>query len=125
MRNELTSVNDEIISTLITLKAMNLKISLISNADVIDKKHWFESPLAQYFDIVIFSCDVGLLKPDARIYEYAINKLNIKPSECIFVVDGGSNELAGAKEVGMKTVFSEFLHKKDAEKRKYILKSAD
>ncbi len=62
MRNALISVKDEIINTLIILKDMNLKIGLISNADIIDKKYWNESPLAQYFDVVIFSCDVGLLK---------------------------------------------------------------
>jgi len=34
-----------------------------------------------------------------------VDALGRKPGECFFVGDGGSNELIGAKEVGMKTVF--------------------
>ena len=43
-------------------------------------------------------------KPDACIYEEALRRLGIMPDECIFVGDGGSRELEGAKSAGIKAV---------------------
>ena len=48
------------------------------------------------------SCDVKLKKPDIRIYELCAGKLNVKPEECLYVGDGGSNELSAAITAGMK-----------------------
>ena len=39
--------------------------------------------------------------------------------------DGGSNELFGAKQAKMKTVFTEYLERKDDFQRKIILQNAD
>jgi len=125
MKAALENVSIEIIDTLKCLKDKDIKIGLISNADVIDCKHWNQSRLSTYFDDAIFSCNVGMLKPDKRIYELAMNHLNVLPSECMFVGDGGSNELYGAKAVGMKTIFTEALEVKTDEKRSSIMEQAD
>lgn len=69
--------------------------------------------------------NVGLLKPDERIYELAMQHLNVLPKECLYVGDGGSQELYGAKSVGMKTVFTEALEMKSDEKRSSIMENAD
>ena len=47
------------------------------------------------------------------------------PAESIFVGDGGSNELYGAKTAGMTTVLTEFLIVKDRQTKEKIAKSAD
>ena len=125
MKAAIDNVDDDIIFTLRELRKRNIKICLISNADVIDCKHWNESVLSTYFDESIFSCDVGILKPDVNIYNLAMNQMGVKASESIFVGDGGSNEIFGAKQAGMLTVFSEYLEKKDKNKRKNILPYAD
>ena len=125
MKNALQSVSEEILDVLQKLKAMDIKLGLISNADVIDCKYWNQSPLCQYFNDAVFSCRVGLLKPDRQIYELAMQRLNVAPRQCLFIGDGGSNELCGAKSAGMKTVFSEMLETKTHEQRKNILKNAD
>ena len=125
MKSALQNVSTDIINTLKSLKNKNIKLGLISNADIIDCKHWNQSQLSSLFDDVIFSCNVGMLKPDRRIYELAMNRLNVLPSECMFVGDGGSNELYGAKSVGMKTVFTEALEVKTDEKRTSIMEYAD
>lgn len=125
MRQALLNVPDEILQTLECLKRGDIKIGLISNADRIDCKYWGESELAPYFDITIFSCDAGLLKPDPRIYQMAMDKLMVNPADSVFVGDGGSEELAGAKRAGMRTIFSEFLDIKTDERRKEILQWAD
>lgn len=125
MKSALQNVSIDIIDTLKSLKDKNIKLGLISNADVIDCKYWNQSQLSALFDDAIFSCNIGMLKPDRRIYELAMNRLNVLPSECMFVGDGGSNELYGAKSVGMKTVFTEALEIKTGEKRISIMGYAD
>lgn len=125
MKNALKMISKEILDTLEKLKLKDIKLGLISNADCIDCKYWNQSPLFEYFNDFIFSCNVGLLKPDKRIYELAMQRLNVSPEQCLFVGDGGSNELCGAKSAGMGTVFSEMLETKSAEQRKDIIKYAD
>ena len=125
MKTALQNVSPKILSALKELRSKGIKICLISNADVIDSKYWNESPLSEFFDEAIFSCDVGLLKPDKRIYELAMEKMNCEPDQCMFVGDGGSSELNGAKSVGMKTVFTEMLDKKVPKQRERIMKDAD
>ena len=62
---------------------------------------WDDTPLGGKFDASVFSCDVGVSKPDSRIYEIACERLGVEPSECLFVGDGANDELPGAERVGM------------------------
>ncbi|WP_147737771.1 MULTISPECIES: HAD family hydrolase [Blautia] len=99
----LVQVDDNICQTLLELKKYT-KLCLISNADILDKSCWECSPLKDIFDYAIFSCDIGMMKPNPTIYRYACTKMDVKPSEAIYVGDGGDNELLGAKAIGMYTV---------------------
>lgn len=87
-----------------TLRSRGKKIGLISNADVVEMAGWSESPLALLFDSTIFSCEVGWFKPQPEIYELALRQLGLAPGECLFVGDGGSQELMGARQAGLTTV---------------------
>ena len=98
------------------LHQKDIKLCLISNADIIDRAYWTMSPLACIFDEAIFSCDIGILKPDKKIYDYAMRCLNVKSNESIFIGDGGSDELNGAKRAEMKTVFTEYFGKEKYDK---------
>ena len=55
------------------------------------------------FRPLILSCDVGMAKPDPRIYRYALQVLGLKPEETIFVDDSLEN-VEAAREVGMHAV---------------------
>jgi putative hydrolase of the HAD superfamily len=92
------------IEVLTFLKSENYKIGLISDCSNDIPLVWDDTPLAHMFDEVVFSCSVGLKKPDPRIYELAIKRLDVKPENCIFIGDGGSRELTGAARVGMHPV---------------------
>ena len=54
-----------------------------------------------------------------------MQRLNVSPEQCLFVGDGGSNELYGAKSAGMGTVFSEMLETKNAAQRESVIKYSD
>ena len=125
MRMALENVDDEIIYTLKELKKHKIKLCLISNADVIDCKYWKTSILNTYFDEAIFSCEVGLLKPDVKIYTLAMERMGVIASESLFVGDGGPNELFGAKQEMIRTVLTEYLERKEESQRKIILQNAD
>lgn len=125
MKRAFENVDDEIIYTLQELKKHNIKLCLISNADVIDCKYWQKSKLSTYFDESIFSCEVGLLKPDIRIYRLAMERMGVTASESLFVGDGGSNELFGAKQAKMRTVCTEHIERKEEDQRISILQNAD
>lgn len=104
IRKAVTDIAPEITETVRILHERGYRIGLISNADVCDKMYWHESPLAPYFDDVIFSCDVGILKPDPKIYLLSLQHLGVQPAEAAFVGDGGSSEHKGAKKLGLRTV---------------------
>ncbi len=94
----------ESVKAIKSLKAAGKKVALLSNADVMETKGWKKCPGAPYFDVVIFSCEVGFMKPDREIYELCLKKLGEKPENCVFVGDGGSNEFMGAKSLGISTI---------------------
>jgi|SRR5690554_2499893 len=100
----LREVDRNIIETLDYLSEKGVRMCLISNADVIDKIGWDSSPLNRFFENTIFSCDVGVLKPDKEIYEIGLKKMRVVAENAVFVGDGGSGELQGAREVGLKTI---------------------
>lgn len=125
MKRALYSVDNKILDTLKKIHDKGIKIGLISNADIIDSKHWNKSPLAKLFDAAIFSCNVGLLKPEPEIYKLAMDMLGTEPEASIFIGDGGSDELYGAKRAGMKTVFTEYLECKSSDKIEKIKLYAD
>jgi putative hydrolase of the HAD superfamily len=95
---------DGTIETLEELRRRGLKRGLISvcSGDVEDV--WDETAFAGHFDDVVLSCTVGLRKPDPRIYRLATERLQVAPTECLFVGDGANDELAGAERVGMRAV---------------------
>nr|WP_314461752.1 HAD family hydrolase [uncultured Clostridium sp.] len=125
MRLAMSNVDQDVLQTLGSIRNQGIKICLISNADVIDCKYWKDSPLYRIFDLSIFSCNVKMLKPDIKIYQYAMEQMSTTPEKSVFAGDGGSDELRGAKLAGMKTVFSEYLEEKQEVERIKILKYAD
>ena len=78
-----------------------LRLGLITNCNADVPPLFWESPLAEYIDVPIFSCVEHIKKPSRRIYEIAYKRLKVKPQECIYVGDGSSEELTAAAAVGM------------------------
>ena len=130
----LLNVTENTINTLKTLKSMNKKIGLISNADFTEMGAWNKSPLKDLFDSIVFSCEVGFAKPDKEIYEYNLNELGEKIENAVFVGDGASHELYGAKQIGLSTIMitgfvKDIFKEKEIESRKlyadYVIQDID
>ena len=61
--------------------------------------------LNEFFSGATVSGDFGFRKPDKRMYEYALEKLDLKPEEVVFIGNDMYRDIYGAKNAGMKTVF--------------------
>ncbi|WP_089157568.1 HAD family hydrolase [Micromonospora sp. NBS 11-29] len=109
-RRALDGVSAATLEVLDVMRAAGHPLALISNATSETAEAWPRSPLAPRFDVVVFSCDVGLAKPDPAIYRTATDRLGAAPAECVYVGDGADGELAGAATVGM-TVLRTTEHK--------------
>ena len=64
-----------------------------------------EVGLLHYFsDCRLSAVDVGYLKPHPAIFQHALDKLQLQPSEVVFVGDNPEADVSGAQSVGMKAV---------------------
>jgi len=61
--------------------------------------------LTGYFDAIAFSAEVGWRKPSREIFEWVLERLQMAPENCVFVGDSPKEDIAGALNVGMRTVF--------------------
>ena len=95
-------VEDAIIDMLRGLKTAGVKVGLISNCSPGEAAAWDQCSLAPLFDRVVFSYEAGCMKPSAEIYHLGCRELRIDPSRAAFVGDGGSDELAGAADAGLR-----------------------
>ncbi len=103
-RHALLNIEPAAISALKILRSKGFKLGLISNCGADEITFWGSSPLAPLFHTVIFSCVVKLKKPDPAIYHLAARKLGVRSEECLYIGNGGSNELTGAEKAGMTPV---------------------
>ena len=92
----------DIIPMLEKLKEKGIRTGLITNCFFEERDAIKECDLYPFFDAVCMSCDLKIKKPDPKIFDICIEKLGVEPCECLYVGDGGSNELEAARKAGMK-----------------------
>lgn len=109
MKHSLDNPPEGVLKMLEQLKNEGYKLCVISDAAYVDIAAWDTSPLAQYFDNTVFSCDVKLIKPDPALFQHALNVMG-NPEHSLFIGDGGHEELMGAQRAGMITVKAEWLN---------------
>ncbi len=86
------------------LKKRNLKLGLISNLASPYKNPFFELGLDKYFNEVLFSCDIGLKKPDPKIYQKIAQHLNINPSKILMTGDSIRADVDGPRSIGINAI---------------------
>lgn len=102
------------VETLSELRAMGYKVGLISDCSPEIPHVWEETVFVPLVGSPVFSCVVGLKKPDPRIYHLACERLAVGPRACLYVGDGGSRELTGAAQVGMHPILIRDRDERDA-----------
>jgi HAD superfamily hydrolase (TIGR01549 family) len=102
--------------------AMNYKLGLVSNftyAPVIYAS-LRKLGIDQFFNAVLVSDEIGWRKPHKKIFENALEKLQVRAEETLYVGDSPLEDIKGAKAAGMKTIFvpSQFFSMKDLQDSK-------
>ncbi len=84
--------------------SLNYKIGGLSNAGPSYREILKERNLLPLFEELVLSSEVGLSKPEARIFHLLLRKMNLQPEEAVFIDDTEENALS-AEAVGMKSIF--------------------
>ncbi len=89
------------------IKALSQKYELGIIANQLDglKERLEAFDLLQYFKYIISSWDIQVMKPDIRIFEYALDKANCTPQEACMIGDRLDNDILPAKALGIKTIW--------------------
>jgi putative hydrolase of the HAD superfamily len=84
------------------LKDRGYKVGLLSNTES-PTVRFFHQQGYTMFDATVFSCEEGTAKPERRIYKIALERLEVKPSETVFI-DDRADFIEGAQKVGIRTI---------------------
>ncbi len=85
------------------VKEKGYGIYVLSNASEIFYDYFPKFMALEYFDGIVVSADIHIIKPDKKIYEYLLAKYRLEPEECLFIDDVEEN-IEGAKRAGMQGV---------------------
>ena len=96
--------HDEVWALAARFRAAGGRTALLSNSgpEVMARVR-AEHPLEARFDVVVISCEVGLAKPDPRIFRLCLERLGLSAGAALFVDDRADNVEAAAG-VGLQTL---------------------
>lgn len=81
------------------------RLGVIANQPPLVRGELEAHGLTDFFDLLVISDEVGLHKPDVRIFEHALKLAQADPARCLMVGDRVDNDVRPAKAMGMGTVW--------------------
>jgi epoxide hydrolase-like predicted phosphatase len=101
--SKLMSVDNEVVKIVDKLNENGYRLAMITNTIEFYSKFEKETEVYRNFSPMVASYQVGVRKPDPKIYEMVLKKLNLKGEECVFI-DDHEEHLVPAAKLGMKTI---------------------
>lgn len=97
-------LDETLVAYIKRLRQAGYRTGLLSNASD-EARHLLSGdyPIINYFDGVVISAEVGVMKPEPKIYRLAAESVGVDATEALFVDDVMEN-VAGARAVGMEAV---------------------
>jgi phosphoglycolate phosphatase len=100
-KGSLDSITKENLKALDTLKKAGKKLAIVTSRSFFETKHLLRKshPLSKRIEAFYYRDNSDFLKPDPRVFDQVLNKLNVLPEECVYVGDAVSDAIAakGAK----------------------------
>ncbi len=90
--------------SLTALKKLEIKLVLVTNSPPTSKIAFAKLDLSKFFDKTVFSCDIGFMKPNKAIFEYAIKDFAVNPDEVLMVGDSLDKDINGALNAGLNAI---------------------
>ncbi|MCC3359270.1 HAD family hydrolase [Bacillus sp. REN16] len=114
------SIDPNIIDIVNAIKT-KVKVAIITNGSTQRQKaKIMNTHLNSCFELIIISEEVGLSKPDKRIFELALKKLNVEPEAALFVGDDLEKDMGGCQNANIKGIwFNPHRIKNDTEIKPY------
>ncbi len=98
------SVMPRVPEALERLRALGLRLVVVSNSDGTAAKSLQAANLSGFFDHVVDSALVGYEKPDPRIFRHALKLVGTEPERALHVGDLYHADVAGARQAGIHSV---------------------
>lgn len=94
--------HDDMLPILAGLKQHGYRLVLLSNTSI-SHFRWIQEryQFLNYFDDCVVSYEAGAIKPEPRIYEVALSKIQCAPEEC-FYTDDIPDYIAAARQFGLQ-----------------------
>lgn len=95
---------DDSAETLQTLLDRGYRVAVVSNADGRVRGLLENAGLTRFLEFVVDSAEIGVEKPDARIFHAATDRLGLPPAECAYVGDIYEIDIVGAAGAGLSGI---------------------
>jgi len=112
----LSKIYPDTLSTLTELK-QDYKLALVANIDSFSTDMIERFKLKEYFDIIILSCDNGLLKNDKEFYNIVMDKFDMTQKDILMVGDSLESDIETARSVGIDAVLVDRHNKREYEQK--------
>jgi len=86
------------------LQRRSIGMGIISNWDWTAREVLTAAGLIDYFDPIVISCEVDCMKPESRIFELALEKVDISARQCLYIGDNYYDDALGSRKVGMQAL---------------------
>jgi putative hydrolase of the HAD superfamily len=101
-----TTVFGDAIPCLTALRARGLRIGLVTNGDATQQREKLaRHALTDYFDAIAIEGEVGVGKPDAKVYHHVLAVLGVTADNATMVGDNIDWDVIGAERAGLTGVF--------------------
>jgi putative hydrolase of the HAD superfamily len=97
-------IYEDMLPTLATLTQHGIRVGVISNWDDRLRPLLNSLGLAERFETIVVSCEVGASKPSHAPFQAAANALNLAPDKILHVGDSLDMDVGGARGAGLHAV---------------------
>ena len=99
-------ISDDTWTTLQALRTAGKRLGIITNGETAWQTRKLEGlGLGSFFDVVLISQAEGVKKPDAAIFQRALDRIGVAPGDAMFVGDHPEIDVRGAHDAGLVAVW--------------------
>ncbi len=95
----------DVVPTFLELKKLEVKICILSDGDALKQyEKILRLRLQDFLDDIIITEEVGIRKPNPKLYKLALERFHLKPNQAIYVGDNYQRDIIPSRELGIHTV---------------------
>lgn len=108
-------VFDDVLPVLKDLQGAGYRLGIVSNATHQLPGMLRDAGLTEYFEVVTYSYEAGVEKPDPRIFELALSRMGAGPERAVHIGDSYEADVVGARRAGVSPFL---IYRRDEDQRR-------